>query len=341
MVSMAQMTPRERFLNALSRRPVDRAPVANPTSVVTEDLQAAVGAFFPDAHRDAEQMAVLALAGHSLLGYDVVFPVFGGGTHEAEALGVPVRWGERGRMPACEHAIWKHPDEIVIADDFLGHPAIAVVTEAIRLLKAEVGDTVGIIGKVYGPWSLAYHTFGLPLFLKSTLKDPGFVDAILARLEEVAVIFGRAQVDAGADALCYGAHITADLIRPDAYPRFLRDIDRTMQAAIGAPLIFHCCGRTMDRIQYFNENRMAAFHFESQNDAFEVKEQAAMVLIGNINNPETLLSGTVEDVRHEVFRALEAGIDIIAPECAVPLNASMDNVRAIRECVDEYYAKNG
>ena len=164
---------------------------------MTEDLQAAVGAFFPDAHRDAEQMAALALAGHTLLGCDTVFPVFGGGTHEAEALGVPVRWGERGRMPACEHAIWKHPDEIVIADDFLDHPAIAVVTEAIRLLKAEVGDTVGIIGKVYGPWSLAYHTFGLPLFLKSTLKDPGFVDAILARLKKVAVIHGQYQGHTG------------------------------------------------------------------------------------------------------------------------------------------------
>jgi len=116
-------------------------------------------------------------------------------------------------------------------------------------------------------------------------------------------------------------------------------VTEDLQAAIGAPLIFHCCGRTMDRIQYFNENCMAAFHFESTNDAFEVKEQAAMVLIGNINNPETLLSGTVEDVRREVFRALEAGVDIIAPECAVPLDASMDNIRAIRECVDEYYAR--
>ena len=87
-----------------------------------------------------------------------------------------------------------------------------------------------------------------------------------------------------ADALCYGAHITGDLIRPEAYPQFLEAIDRKMEEAIGAPLIFHCCGRTMDRIQYFNANGQTAFHFESQNDPGEMKSRAEMVLVGNINN---------------------------------------------------------
>jgi [methyl-Co(III) methanol-specific corrinoid protein]:coenzyme M methyltransferase len=332
------MTPRQRFLNALAREPVDRAPVASPTSVVTEGLQDAVGAFFPDAHHDPEQMAALALAGHTRLGYDAVFPVFAGGTHEAEALGVPVRWGDRGHMPACERAIWQHADEIAVPENFLDHPAIATVLEAIRILKAELGDRVAIIGKVYGPWSLAYHCFGLPRFLKLTIKDPAMVDAILEGLMAPAIAFGNAQAEAGADALCYGAHITADLIRPDAYPRFLRDIDRRLVQAIDAPLIFHCCGRTLDRIEYFNESTMPAFHFESQNDPFEMRRKATMVLVGNINNPRTLLGGTVDDVRREVFHALDAGIDIIAPECAVPLNARTENVRAIRDCVEEYYA---
>lgn len=335
------MTPRQRFLAALRREPVDRTPVANPTSIVTEDLQDHIGVFFPEAHHDAEQMAALALAGHTLLGYDVVFPVFAGGTHEAEALGVPVEWGGKGRLPACHQGIWKHADEIRIPDDFLDHPAIATPIEAMRLLKAEVGDRVGVMGKVYGPWSMAYHCFGLAPFLKLTIKDPPQVDAILQGLKDIAVIFGRAQVEAGADALCYGAHITADLIRPDAYPRFLRDIDADMEEAIGAPLIFHCCGRTMDRVHHFNECGMTAFHFESQNDPAEMREKANMALVGNINNPTTLYGGSVEDVRREVFQALDAGLDIIAPECAVPLNARMENVRAVRESVDAYHNAKG
>ena len=92
----------------------------------------------------------------------------------------------------------------------------------------------------------------------------------------------------------------------------------------------------MDRIQYFNANGQTAFHFERQNDSVEMKAKADMVLIGNINNPKTILAGTRDDVRREVYRALDAGIDIIAPECAVPLNAPMANVKAVAEAVEEY-----
>jgi len=148
---METMTPRQRFLAALAGEPVDRTPIANPTSIVTTDLQERLGVFFPDAHHDAGQMAELALAGHRLLGYDVVFPVFAGGTHEAEALGVPVRWGDKGHMPACERPIWKRASDISVPDGFLEHPSIRVVLDAIRLLRAELGDDVAVIGRSTAP----------------------------------------------------------------------------------------------------------------------------------------------------------------------------------------------
>jgi len=334
------MTPKDRFLNALAGKPVDRTPVANPTSIVTSDLQEAEGISFPDAHFHAEQMAALAMAGHTRFGYDVVFPVFAGGTHEAEALGVPVRWGDKDHMPACEAPIWQRADDIFVPDDFLDHPAISTPIEAIRILSSEVGDRVGVVGKVYGPWSLAYHLFGLAPFLKMTIKDPGEVTAILEGLMEPAILFANAQIEAGADALCWGAHITADLIRPEAYSKFLMDIDQRLVAEINAPLILHCCGNTMDRIELFNESTMAAFHFESRNDPYQMKNKAAIPLIGNINNTVTLLEGSREDIKREVYRALDAKIDIIAPECAVPLNAPMDNIKAVAECVEDYYAED-
>ncbi len=86
----------------------------------------------------------------------------------------------------------------------------------------------------------------------------------------------------------------------------------------------------------FNANGQTAFHFESQNDPVEMKARAEMVLVGNINNPETILAGTPDSVRREVYRALDAGIDIIAPECAVPLDAPMANVKAVADAVAEY-----
>lgn len=330
-------TPRQRVLEALAGRRQGRAAVANPTSIVTVELQERIGVFFPEGHREPRAMADLALAGHTVCGYDAVFPVFGAGTHEAEALGVPVDWGHKARLPACTRTIWREPEEIEIPDDFADRPAVATVLEAIRLLRRDVGEEVAIIGKVYGPWSLAYHTFGLQDFLKNTIRKPDKVREILRRLKDVPLLFARLQIEAGADALCWGDHITADLIRPEAYPTFLRDIHQELSAAIEAPLILHCCGKTLDRIRYFNESGMACFHFESANDAREMRAQARIALAGNINNARTLLAGSPEDVRREVFYALEAGVDIIAPECAVPIDAKLANVIAVKEAVDEYY----
>ena len=66
------LTPRQRFLKALQRQDVDRAPVANPNSLVTVELQERVGAFSPEDHLDSEIMATLAAAGRTICGYDVV-----------------------------------------------------------------------------------------------------------------------------------------------------------------------------------------------------------------------------------------------------------------------------
>lgn len=335
------MTPRQRVINALRGDAVDMAPVANPNSIITRELQERAKAYFPEAHRNGEIMAELALAGHTICGYDNVFPVFGAGTQEAGALGVDVDWGDPDNLPAILGHIWTHPDQIHVPDDFLDRPEIKAVLDSIRILRQEVGDRVAIFGKAYGPWSLAYHFFGIQDFLMDTLRDPGKVHAILERLAEITVTFGKAQIEAGADALNVCEHITADLVRPEAYERYLLKVDQAIAEQLPVPIILHCCGKTMDRIHLFNKSGFACFNFESANDAREMRAKAEITLCGNINNPRTILSGTPEDVEREVFYALDAGVDILAPECAAPVNGKLANVIAVREARDRYYEQGG
>jgi [methyl-Co(III) methanol-specific corrinoid protein]:coenzyme M methyltransferase len=324
-------------LNALNGKEVDMAPVANPNSIVTREMQDRVGAYFPEAHHNAEVMTELALAGHTLCGYDNVFPVFGAGTQEAGALGCPIDWGDPDNLPAILGRIWNHPDQIRVPDDYLERPEIRTVIDSIRMLKQEVGDRVAVFGKAYGPWSLAYHLFGIEPFLMDTFRDPPKVDAIMRGLKELQLVFAKAQIEAGADALNVCEHITGDLIRPGAYERFLLKIDQEVAKELSVPIILHCCGKTLDRVHLFNQNGFAAFNFESANNAIEMRSQASMVLVGNINNPRTILEGTPADVEREVFYALDAGVEIIAPECAAPVNGKLANVTAVREARDKYY----
>ncbi|MCJ7804022.1 MAG: hypothetical protein MUP18_05425, partial [Desulfobacterales bacterium] len=81
------------------------------------------------------------------------------------------------------------------------------------------------------------------------------------------------------------------------------------------------------------------YHFEWQVDAREAVRvvNREMSLVGNVNNPTTLLRGTPEDVRKQVRYSVEAGVDIIDPECAVPLQTPLRNLRAIVEAAGEGY----
>ena len=62
-------------------------------------------------------------------------------------------------------------------------------------------------------------------------------------------------------------------------------------------------------------------------------------LAGNINNPVTLLRRGAPEVRREVRENLEAGVELIAPECAVPLDTPLENLKEIAEAVREWSAR--
>ena len=63
-------------------------------------------------------------------------------------------------------------------------------------------------------------------------------------------------------------------------------------------------------------------------------------LVGNVNNPETLFSKGPEAVRAEVVKNLEAGVQLIGPECAIPLQTAIGNLRAIPEAVASWHARS-
>jgi [methyl-Co(III) methanol-specific corrinoid protein]:coenzyme M methyltransferase len=65
-----------------------------------------------------------------------------------------------------------------------------------------------------------------------------------------------------------------------------------------------------------------------------VQAAGHMPLVGNVNNPETLLRGTAADVEREARYAVEAGVRVVGPECAVPLRTPIENLQAIHRAVE-------
>jgi MtaA/CmuA family methyltransferase len=338
MVDEERMSPKKRFLAGILGGRVDRPSVGNPTSIATVELQRQTEAFFPEAHLDAEAMARLAAGGHEILGYDTVMPYFSV-EQEAAALGCEVDWGSPESLPVERDHPFADPSQVVIPSDLLERRPMRTVIDAISLLRRQYGSRVGIVGKVMGPWTLSYHVHGVQQFLLETILEPDTVRAFLDRLKEVTLAFGRAQIEAGADAICLADHATGDLVSPTCYRDFLMPVHQELIRELGCPVILHICGDTTDRLEYIVEAGFDCFHFDSKVDARRAVEIVGgrMSLVGNINNPETLLRGTPEDVRREVFYALDAGVDVVAPECAVPLPTPNANLKAVVEATREYH----
>ena len=340
MIQIKSMTSRQRVLAALKRQPVDRTPVCNPTSVATVELMDLVDAPFPDANRQPELIARLAATGYTELGFDTIMPVFSI-IQESSALGCKMQWEQKDNWPTVRmrEPIWEQPEDIVIPPDFLNHPDTRCVIEAIKILRREYGDEVAIVGKTMGPWSLGYHGFGVEPFLLMSLDDPGKTKLCLDRIKEATIQFGLAQIEAGADALTLPDHATGDLVSGEYYARYLRDLHIEFAQRLPAPIILHICGRTVDRMEYIAQTGMAAFHFDSKNKPAESMEivRKRISLVGNLNNPETLFSKGPEEVRQEVYRNLEAGVELVGPECAIPLQTAIENLKEIPLAVRDWH----
>ena len=175
-----------------------------------------------------------------------------------------------------------------------------------------------------------------------SLDDPGKTKQVLDKLKEVTIQFGLAQIEAGADALTLPDHATGDLVSGEYYARYLRDMHIEFAERMPGPLILHICGRTVDRMEYIAQTGMAAFHYDSKNDPAEsmgiMKKRIS--LVGNINNPETLFSKGPEAVRQEVYRNLDAGVQLVGPECAIPLQTTIENLKEIPKAVRDWHKQH-
>jgi [methyl-Co(III) methanol-specific corrinoid protein]:coenzyme M methyltransferase len=324
------MTNRQRLLDAMQRKSVKGNVFGTGTSIICQDIMDLCNTYFPEGHTNAEKMFKLALTGHAILGLDMVMPLFSV-CHEAGAMGCNVNWGSPDIMPESGKPIFKDVDDISIPDNLLTHPSCKVPLEALTMLKKELSDEAAVCGKVFGSWTQAYHYFGVENFLMLSITESDKTHEILERLLPVTINFGKAQIEAGADCLLLADHATSDLCSPQAYDKFLKEMHGRICEQLDVPIALHICGNTMDRIAMIAESGVDCFHWDTKSGEPEQVRKAAgdkLSLKGGISN-YLLLRGTPDEVANAARKASTADIDIIGPECAIPLTTPLENLKAI------------
>ena len=83
---MSEYTQKERLVRVLQGETVDRMPAICVTQTGTVDQMEAIDVFWPEANYDAEKLAALAEAGHTVVGFEAIRVPFDI-TAEAEFFG--------------------------------------------------------------------------------------------------------------------------------------------------------------------------------------------------------------------------------------------------------------
>ena len=332
------MTGRERFLAVLHGRKPDRTPVGHISALTTAELQQTTGCFMPEVHLDAEKLVRLCAANHEVLGFDAVTFIinyFG----EPAAAGVEMNWGSPSEYPIFASHPWREPEDAAVPGDLLDRPPVKTYLDALKLARRDYGDRLAVLGKVMGPFSMVQAMHGVEQTMLDVMDAPDEVRSFLRVAADVLVRCANAQFAVGIDAISIGeGGAGANMLSPQMYDDLLRETHRRMLRRIDGPTILHMCGDITPRLDSLKQIPLDFFHFDwaIKPKAMKAAAEGKFKLVGNVNTKDLLMAGP-DEIARQVVENLEAGVEMIAPGCAVSPNCPNANFIAMTDAVRKWH----
>ncbi len=341
------MNSKERVLNLLLGKEVDRPACYSGMGNVTTAGLDKFGYKFAKVHGDAKMMADTAASSHKLFGYECAVVPYDL-CLEAEAIGCvmnPYEEVDQLLYPTIKEKVCHSEDEMdtfVIPEDVEKRGRVPLVCEAIKLLQADIGNEVAIGTYVLGPFTLAGQLMDLNDLFKLSFKKPDKVNAMLDRLSNVTIKIARELRAAGADYICIremGA--TTDVLSPKVFRNVIfPHLKKVRDALAGIPTVLHICGGTNSIMQILAEVGCNAISVETKNNLAKSREDIGYepLIFGNVDAYNVLVTGSPADVEQATLAALEGSCDAVWPSCDIWPTAPIENLKTMVETVKKYGA---
>lgn len=337
------MNLRNRLIDCLEGRDVDKVPALSVTQTATVELMRMTGSEWPEAHSNPEKMAKLALAGHEIAGLEGVRYPFCL-TVLAEALGCEVNMGAMDIQPSIVSNPYSNTSEIPdVPDDLMNKGRIPVMLEVTELLKKEVGGNVPLISGLVGPATLTAHLMGTSNFLMGFLKNPEYVKQLLDFSTEVCIRHANNLLEHGADMVCVPDGIAGpDLIDPCMFESFIKPKYQRFCQNVKGIKVSHMCGDVDAILEPLSRCGFEGISVEEKITNLRAAKEilgGRSRLIGNVSTSGTMLMRSYDDVKIEAKGCLDEGVDVLAPGCGIAPNTPLKNIKALVDARDEYYQR--
>ena len=337
------MNAKERVMRLVHHQQPDRMPCFAANTAATYEQMEQIQAFWPEGHENGEIMAKLALAAHTVIGFDAVRVPFCQ-TFEAHALGCKIKSGSSAYgvegVPGIDHPPpYELDDTPVFPDDFLSRGQIPELLKAVRILKKELGDAVPIVGGIVGPFTIAAALLDIVPLLKATYREPEKIRKFLDVAEKAGTTLAKALIDAGADIIsCEDMTASPEMMAPMTYRDIELEYQRRQFEAISVPKILHICGNVDLIVKWMGQTGAEILSLEPKADFKLARQECGpeIILMGGVDTASTLFLKDAETVRKKCEESIAEGVQILAPGCAVAPDTATENLRAMLDVAREH-----
>jgi MtaA/CmuA family methyltransferase len=350
---MAEMTPIERVVAALTFKTPDRVPVVLYfQSAVQHDLKE-LDYTWEEALNHPRKLFQAIEREYTYWGADNFFlPV--DFRVEGEALGSKVTYklkcGEGFRMGVVtEWAVNDKSDlDKLTIPDPTKDKRMSITLEVIRRL-AKKYPQVPIVGFVNGPPDTASDVFvgRYPGIFVEMVNDPEWVLRLFDKCAETSIAFAKAMIEAGAVAIAtVEGGMIDEAVSPEQYLKFVAPGHKKIREAIGVPYVYHQCENATPFFDIIvNEIQPACVAFHDSVDLKWAKEKygGKVGLAGNVSVSKAgaaLMDGTPEDVLKEAKQCIEIGMPgsgfALSAGCEVHHACKPENIKALVQAAKDY-----
>lgn len=337
-----RMTPKERFMAALSGQEMDRLIVA---PLILNWASRTTGIKVGEFNRSGEKMATAQIECYRKYGHDAVF-IFTTTNTLGEAMGSKLFFPEDD-APQLETPLIQTRDDIKKLKplDPEKDGRLPVYLEAAKRCVDAIGDEVFVLPVVEAPLTTAACLRGTDVLVKEFYTDPELVHTLMRACTDAA----KAAIDAfakiGTIPIIVEPVGTGTMISDKHFRAFVLPYLQEIFAHIGSykmPGALHICGKTKRIIKSMSESGAMILSIDDI-DLADAKELVGdkVCLLGNVSPADGLFKGTPELIREMVRDCVAKAYDspggyIISSGCEVPIKTPHENMVAFLEAGREF-----
>ena len=356
------MRPKERFLAALKRQPVDRVPLFD--FLFQRPLFTEVIGRTPDGYnaRDAMDLTVA-------MGLDGVWIPYAAPTGWApKKVSDRIYIDEWGTSLEKGEAAWpldapvafplKTRDDLrrYTPPDPMAEGRMTELNTAVAMNR-ELGDkAVAVMGSVNGPLTVAWYLIGYENICLLLYDDPKFLEEV----SEMCVDFGVKMIKriaaTGVDAMIIAEDLGGSaqgLVKPAHFKAIFKPALKKIIDCIKSynlPIFFHCCGRIWDYMDDLVELGIDAIHPLQRTAGMDLATVKAkygdkLCIIGNVDSSRTLPFGSDEQIAVETQEAIRVAAPgygfILASDHSLHDGIPVKNIQLMFDTARKYGAYSG